>query len=158
MEVKVNSNFKKALRDIGNVPRKYVQKEMVTALNKVGAGVVTQAKRELKDATGLKAGVVAKKIKKDKARRGDETYLIFIKSRYLNVIEFGADKQRKVFLLKHGVNEKHIVVHLLEGVKTLVSNLSLKKGEVQNKSKQFTVHHYQESLNVKTWQRYLIRK
>jgi len=33
MEVKVNSNFKKALRDIGNVPRKYVQKAMVTALN-----------------------------------------------------------------------------------------------------------------------------
>ena len=63
MEVKVNSNFKKALRDIGNVPRKYVPKAMVTALNKVGAEVVTQAKRELKDATGLKAGVVAKKIK-----------------------------------------------------------------------------------------------
>ena len=40
MEVKVNSNFKKALRDIGNVPRKYVQKAMVTALNKVGAEVV----------------------------------------------------------------------------------------------------------------------
>ena len=60
MEVKVNSNFKKALRDIGNVPRKYVQKAMVTALNKVGAEVVTQAKRELRDATGLKAGVVRK--------------------------------------------------------------------------------------------------
>ena len=56
MEVKVNSNFKTALRDIGNVPRKYVQKAMVTALNKVGAEVFTQAKRELKDATGLKAG------------------------------------------------------------------------------------------------------
>ena len=74
MEVKVNSNFKKALRDIGNVPRKYVQKAMVTALNKVGAEVVTQAKRELRDATGLKAGVVAKGLKKDKARRGDEEY------------------------------------------------------------------------------------
>ena len=95
MEVKVNSNFKKALRDIGNVPRKYVQKAMVTALNKVGAEVVTQAKRELKDATGLKAGVVAKKIKKDKARRGDEEYSIFIKSRYLNAIEFGAKKTKK---------------------------------------------------------------
>ena len=95
MEVKVNSNFKKALRDIGNVPRKYVQKAMVTALNKVGAEVVTQAKRELKEATGLKAGVVAKKIKKDKARRGDEEYSIFIKSRYLNVIEFGAKKTKK---------------------------------------------------------------
>ena len=95
MEVKVNSNFKKALRDIGNVPRKYVQKAMVTALNKVGAEVVTQAKRELKDATGLKAGVVTKKIKKDKARRGDEEYSIFIKSRYLNVIEFGARQTKR---------------------------------------------------------------
>ena len=95
MEVKVNSNFKKALRDIGNVPRKYVQKAMVTALNKVGAEVVTQAKRELKEATGLKAGVVAKKIKKDKARRGDEEYSIFIKSRYLNVIEFGARQTKR---------------------------------------------------------------
>ena len=95
MEVKVNSNFKKALRDIGNVPRKYVQKAMVTALNKVGAEVVTQAKRELKDATGLKAGVVGKKIKKDKARKGDETYSIHIKSRYLNAIEFGARQTKK---------------------------------------------------------------
>ena len=95
MEVKVNSNFKKAPRDIGNVPRKYVQKAMVTALNKVGAEVVTQAKRELKDATGLKAGVVAKKIKKDKARRGDETYSIFIKSCYLNLIEIGARQTKR---------------------------------------------------------------
>jgi len=95
MEVKVNNNFKKALRDIGNVPRKYVQKAMVTALNKVGAEVVTQAKRELKDATGLKAGVVAKKIKKDKALKGDETYSIHIKSRYLNAIEFGARQTKK---------------------------------------------------------------
>ena len=95
MEVKLNSNFKKALRDIGNVPRKYIQKAMVTALNKVGAEVVTQAKRELKDATRLKAGVVGKKIKKDKARRGDEEYSIFIKSRYLNVIEFGARQTKR---------------------------------------------------------------
>jgi len=95
MEVKVNSNFKKALRDIGNVPRKYVQKAMVTALNKVGAEVITQAKRELRDATGLKAGVVAKGLKKDKARRGDETYSIHIKSRYKNVIEFGARQTKK---------------------------------------------------------------
>ena len=95
MEVKVNSNFKKALRDIGNVPRKYVQKAMVTALNKVGAEVVTQAKKELAGATGLKQNVVAKKIKKDKARRGDETYSIHIKSRDLNVIEFGARQTKK---------------------------------------------------------------
>ena len=95
MEVKVNSNFKKALRDIGNVPKKYVQKAMVTALNKVGAEVFTQAKKELAEATGLKQGVVGKKIKKDKARKGDETYSIHIKSRYLNAIEFGARQTKK---------------------------------------------------------------
>jgi len=106
MEVKVNSNFKKALRDIGNVPRKYVQKAMATALNKVGAEVVTQAKRELKDATGLKAGVVGKKIKKDKARKGDETYSIGIKSRYLNAIEFGARQTKKGVSAKIWNNRK----------------------------------------------------
>ena len=95
MEVKVKSNFKKALRDIGNVPRKYVQKAMVTALNKVGAEVVTQAKKELAGATGLKQNVVAKKIKKEKAKKGEETYSIHIKSRYLNAIEFGAKKTKK---------------------------------------------------------------
>ena len=87
--------MKKAIRDIGNVPKKYVQKAMVTALNKVGAEVVTQAKRELKDATGLKAGTVAKKMTKDKARRNDETYTIRIKSRYLNLIEFNARQTKK---------------------------------------------------------------
>ena len=83
MEVKVNSNFKKALRDIGNVPRKYVQKAMVTALNKVGTEVVTQAKRELKDATGLKAGVVGKKIKKDKARIGLRPFFVLLSELHL---------------------------------------------------------------------------
>ena len=80
----------RAMRGLWNVKTKYIQKALVTSLNKIGAEVVTQAKRELKDATGLKAGVVAKKVKKDKARRGDETYSIFIKSRYLNVIKYGA--------------------------------------------------------------------
>ena len=61
----------------------------------MGAEVFTQAKRELKDATGLKVGVVAKGLKKDKARKGDETYSIHIKSRYLNVIEFGARQTKK---------------------------------------------------------------
>jgi hypothetical protein len=95
MEVKVKSNMKEALRNLGTVHKKYVQKALVTSLNKVGAEVVTQAKRELKDATGLKAGVVGKKIKKDKARKGDETYSIHIKSRYLNAIEFGARQTKK---------------------------------------------------------------
>jgi len=95
MEVKVKSNMKEALRNLGTVHKKYVHKALVAALNKVGAEVVTQAKRELKDATGLKAGVVGKKIKKDKARKGDETYSIHIKSRYLNAIEFGARQTKK---------------------------------------------------------------
>jgi len=95
MEVKVKSNMDKAMRGLWNVKTKYIQKALVTSLNKIGAEVFTQAKRELKDATGLKAGVVAKKVKKDKARRGDETYSIFIKSRYLNVIEFGARQTKR---------------------------------------------------------------
>ena len=51
--------------------------------------------KELKDATGLKAGVVGKKIKKDKARKGDETHSIHIKSGYINAIEFGARQTKK---------------------------------------------------------------
>jgi len=95
MEVKVKSNIKEAMRNLSNVPKKYVQKALVTSLNKVGAEVFTQAKKELAEATGLKQGVVGKKIKKDKVRRGDETYSIHIKSRYLNVIEFGARETKK---------------------------------------------------------------
>ena len=95
MEVKVKSNMKEALRNLGNVQKKYVQKALVTALNKVGAEVVTQAKKELAGATGLKQKVVAKKIKKEKPKKGEETYSIHIKSRYLNAIEFGAKKTKK---------------------------------------------------------------
>ena len=85
----------RAMRGLWNVKTKYIQKALVTSLNKIGAEVVTQAKRELRDATGLKAGVVGKKIKKDKARKGDETYSIYIKSRYLNAIEFGARQTKR---------------------------------------------------------------
>ena len=85
----------KAMRGLWNVKTKYIQKALVTSLNKIGAEVFTQAKRELAGATGLKQNVVAKKIKKDKARRGDEEHSIFIKSRYLNVIEFGAKKTKR---------------------------------------------------------------
>ena len=106
MEVKVKSNMKEAMRKLRNVPKKYIPKALVTSLNKVGAEVVTQAKRELKDATGLKAGVVAKKIKKDKARKGDETYSIGIKSRYLNAIEFGARQTKKGVSAKIWNNRK----------------------------------------------------
>ena len=87
--------MKKALKDLGYVHKKYIPKAMVTALNKMGKEVVTQAKRELKEATGLKAGTVAKKITKDKARRGDEEYTIRIKSKYLNLIEFNARQTKR---------------------------------------------------------------
>ena len=95
MEPKINNTIKQAVRNVQKVHKKYVPKAMVTALNKMGKEVMTQAKRELKDATGLKAGTVAKKMTKDKARRNDETYTIRIKSRYLNLIEFNARQTKK---------------------------------------------------------------
>ena len=95
MDIAVKNTIKQAMKNVKFVHQQYIPKALVTALNKVGAEVVTQAKRELKDATGLKAGVVAKKIQKDKARRNDNTYSIFIKSRYLNVIEFGARQTKR---------------------------------------------------------------
>jgi len=95
MEVKIKNNMKEVMRKLRNVPRKYVQKTLVTSLNKVGAEVVTQAKKELAGATGLKQSVVNKKIKKQKAKKGEETYSIHIKSRYLNAIEFGARQTKK---------------------------------------------------------------
>jgi len=159
MEVKVNSNFKKALRDIGNVPRKYVQKAMVTALNKVGAEVVTQAKRELKDATGLKAGVVAKKIKKDKARKGDETYSIHIKSRYLNAIEFGARQTKKGVSAKIWGKRKIYRGAFIGSGRNSGKQLVFKKLKHNPKElKRYMVLHYQESLNDKAWQKYSTRK
>ena len=159
MEVKVKSNMKEVLRNLGTVHKKYVQKALVTSLNKVGAEVVTQAKRELKDATGLKAGVVGKKIKKDKARKGDETYSIHIKSRFLNAIELGQDKQRKVCRQRYGANEKYIVELSLAVEETQASSWSLKNpNAIQKELKLCMVHHYQESLNGKTWKRYLTRK
>ena len=53
-----------------------------------------------------KVGVVGKKIKKDKARKGDETYSIHIKSRYLNAIEFGARQTKKGVSAKIWNNRK----------------------------------------------------
>jgi len=106
MEVKIKNNMKQALKDLGYVHKKYIPKAMVTALNKVGKEVVTQAKRELKEATGLKAGTVAKKITKDKARRGDEEYTIRIKSKYLNLIEFNARQTKRGVSAKAWGNRK----------------------------------------------------
>jgi len=106
MEVKVKSNMDRAMRGLWNVKTKYIQKALVTSLNKIGAEVFTQAKRELKDATGLKVGVVAKKITKDKARRGDEEYTIRIKSKYLNLIEFNARQTKRGVSAKAWGNRK----------------------------------------------------
>ena len=106
MEVKIKNNMKQVLKDLGYVHKKYIPKAMVTALNKVGKEVMTQAKRELKEATGLKAGTVAKKITKDKARRGDEEYSIRIKSKYLNLIEFNARQTKRGVSAKAWGNRK----------------------------------------------------
>ena len=51
------------------------------------------------------------KIKKDKAHKGDETYLIHIKSRYLNAIEFGARQTKKGVSAKIWGVMKVTVVH-----------------------------------------------
>ena len=122
--------MKEALRNLGTVHKKYVQKALVTALNKVGAEVVTQAKRELKDATGLKAGTVGKKIAKDKARRGDEEYTIRIKSRYLNLLNLEHGKQRRACQLKHGVRENYTNTLLWVVEETLGSDWFLVRREV----------------------------
>ena len=50
-------------------------------------------------------------MKKDKARRGDETYTINIKSRYKNVSEFGARQTKKVCRQRCGVNEEFVREH-----------------------------------------------
>ena len=106
MEVKIKNNMKQALKDLGYVHKKYIPKAMVTALNKVGKEVVTKAKRELKEVTGLKAGTVAKQITKDKARRGDEEYTIRIKSKSLNLIEFNARQTKRGVSAKAWGNRK----------------------------------------------------
>ena len=45
MEIKINNTIKQAVRNVQKVHKKYVPKEMVTALNKIGKEVMTQAKR-----------------------------------------------------------------------------------------------------------------
>ena len=95
MDIAVKNTIKQAMKNVKFVHQQYIPKALVTALNKVGAEVATQAKSELAGATGLKAGTVAKKMTKDKARRNDEIYSIFIKSRYLNLIEFNAKQTKR---------------------------------------------------------------
>ena len=106
MDIAVKNTIKQAMKNVKFVHQQYIPKTLVTALNKVGAEVATQAKTELGNATGLKVGVVAKKIGKDKARRGDEKYTIRIKSRYLNLIEFGARQTKKGVSAKAWGNRK----------------------------------------------------
>ena len=106
MDIAIKNTIKQAMKNVKFVHQQYIPKALVTALNKVGAEVATQAKTELGNATGLKVGVVAKKIGKDKARRGDEKYTIRIKSRYLNLIEFGARQTKKGVSAKAWGNRK----------------------------------------------------
>ena len=106
MDIAVKNTIKQAMKNVKFVHQQYIPKALVPALNKVGAEVATQAKTELGNATGLKVGVVAKKIGKDKARRGDEKYTIRIKSRYLNLIEFGARQTKKGVSAKAWGNRK----------------------------------------------------
>ena len=128
---------------------------MVTSLNKVGAEVFTQAKKELAGATGLKQNVVAKKIKKDKAKKGEKTYSIHIKSRYLNAIEFGTKKTKKG--VSANIWGKRKIYGGAEEI--LASSWSSRNlNATQKELRRFMVLRYQESLNDKAWQKYLIRK
>ena len=106
MDIAVKNTIKQAMKNVKFVHQQYIPKALVTALNKVGAEVATQAKSELAGATGLKAGVVAKKIGKDKARRGDEKYTISIKSKYLNLIEFNGKQTKRGVSAKACGNRK----------------------------------------------------
>ena len=106
MDIAVKNTIKQAMKNVKFVHQQYIPKALVTALNKVGAEVATQAKSELAGATGLKAGVVAKKIGKDKARRGDEKYTISIKSKYLNLIEFNGKQTKRGVSAKAWGNRK----------------------------------------------------
>ena len=45
MEIKVKNTMKQAVKNLNKVHKKYVPKAMVTALNKMGKEVMTQAKR-----------------------------------------------------------------------------------------------------------------
>ena len=106
MDIAVKNTIKQAMKNVKFVHQQYIPKALVPALNKVGAEVATQAKTELGNATGLKVGVVAKKIGKDKARRGDEKYTISIKSKYLNLIEFNGKQTKRGVSAKAWGNRK----------------------------------------------------
>ena len=95
MEIQVKNTINQAIRNVRHLHRHYVKKALVTSLNKVGKEVMTQAKRELAGATGLKVGRVAKKFKKDKATKHDETFSLWVRGRRLNLVEFDARQTKK---------------------------------------------------------------
>ena len=99
------------------------------------------------------------KIKKDKARKGDETYLIHIKSRYLNAIEFGARQTKKGVSAKiWGVRKVYRGAFIGSGRNSGKQLVFKRLRLIQEELKLFMALHYQESLNDKTWLNYLIRK
>ena len=99
------------------------------------------------------------KIKKDKARKGYEIYLIHVKSRYLNAIEFGARHTKKGVLAKiWGVRKVYRGAFIGSGRNSGKQLVFKRLRLIQEELKLFMALHYQESLNDKTWLNYLIRK
>jgi hypothetical protein len=99
------------------------------------------------------------KIKKDKARKGDEKYSIHIKSRYLNAIEFGARQPKKGVSAKiWGVRKVYRGAFIGSGRNSGKQLVFKSLRLIQEELKLFMALHYQESLNDKTWLNYLIRK
>ena len=99
------------------------------------------------------------KIKKDKARKGDEIYSIHIKSRYLNAIEFGARQTKKGVSAKiWGVRKVYRGAFIGSGRNSGKQLVFKRLRLIQEELKLFMALHYQESLNDKTWLNYLIRE
>ena len=97
MDIAVKNTINQAIRNVRHLHRHYIKKALVTSLNKVGKEVMTVAKRELADATGLKVGRVFKTLKKgvNKATKHDETFSFWVKGRRLNLVEFDARQTKK---------------------------------------------------------------
>ena len=100
MNMNVQSNIDQVVRQFRGMPKRVVNKAVVTALNKMGKEVTTVAKRELAEKTGLKKGTVARRIKLKKAKWSDPSAEMVISGRHFNLIEYGARQ------LKAGVSHK----------------------------------------------------
>ena len=96
----VKSNIDQVVKQFRGMDKKVVKKATVTALNKMGKEVTTEAKRALADRTGYKKGTVARRIKLYKASRHDLTAKVEVKGRHFNLIE---SKARQI---KAGVSHK----------------------------------------------------